>query len=748
MFRLFILTTALTAIVPSLAIAQEGKLDQNRRIVPLEVTITKGLWDEEKTLPGAAYYLGEKEIEKNTSGDVIRVVRQIPGVNAQEEDGFGLRPNIGLRGGRVDRSANITLMEDGVLAAPAPYSAPQAYYFPRIERMEGIEVLKGSSAIKYGPRTTNGAVNLLSTSIPETSRVKASIAGGSYNSLRSNLSVGQTVDNIGAVLDIFHSQSDGFKDIDVVGGDSGFSVQDIMGKLRYKTDTTAEFYQEFEFKFGAMNEESDETYLGLTTADFNADPYRRYAASQRDEMNARQKQFKFSHYIEPTNNSSLTTSLYRNVYDRSWYKLENVNVNGTRTSISSVLRNPTANSAHLDVLRGGNSAPNALQLTDGKRDHIATGIQTAYNIRQNTGDVHHDIEVGMRVHSDEQDRFHRNDDYQMQNGVMVLTTQGVQGQDSTNRISSANAFSGYGLNRMNWGAWTVTPGARYEYVKLHTEDFGNRDTARTGANVREFESTITAIIPGLGVEYQLTKELGILGGVHKGFNPPEPPTSANAANNAREEESVNYEAGLRFKQNVLKAEAIGFFTDYENLLGADTFSAGGGGALGDQFNGGGVHVSGLEAALRYDASQLLVNSAYRYPIAATYTYTQTEFQSSFNSSFSEWGNVRKGDELPYIPPHQLYVSAGVEQEDWAASVGMKYTDKMRTVAGSGVLTENNSTDSSTVFDVNGEIEVVEGARVFGTVQNLFEEEYIAAARPAGLRPGAPQIVFVGLKAAF
>jgi Fe(3+) dicitrate transport protein len=211
---------------------------------------------------------------------------------------------------------------------------------------------------------------------------------------------------------------------------------------------------------------------------------------------------------------------------------------------------------------------------------------------------------------------------------------------------------------------------------------------------------------------------------------------------------VNYEAGLRFKQNALKAEAIGFFTDYENLLGADTFSAGGGGALGDQFNGGGVHVSGLEAALRYDVSQLLANSSYRYPITATYTYTQTEFQSSFNSSFSEWGNVREGDELPYIPPHQLYISAGVEQDDWAASVGMKYTDQMRTVAGSGALTENNSTDSSTVFDLNGEVEVVEGARLFGTVHNLFEEEYIAAARPAGLRPGAPQIVFVGLKAAF
>jgi outer membrane receptor protein involved in Fe transport len=90
----------------------------------------------------------------------------------------------------------------------------------------------------------------------------------------------------------------------------------------------------------------------------------------------------------------------------------------------------------------------------------------------------------------------------------------------------------------------------------------------------------------------------------------------------------------------------------------------------------------------------------------------------------------------------------VEQDHWAASIGAKYNDKMRTRAGSGALTEANSTDSSTVFDLNAEYEIVEGARVFGTVHNLFNEEYIAAARPAGLRPGAPQIVFVGLKAAF
>ena len=151
--------------------------------------------------------------------DVNRILRRVPGVNLREEDGNGLFPNISLRGVDSARSSKVTIMEDGVLMAPAPYSAPSAYYSPTTGRMSGIEVLKGSSQVKYGPHTTGGAINFLSTAIPTTEKVYSKSTFGTYNEIRNHTYFGNTQQldgggKFGYLIEYYTRSNTGFKDLD------------------------------------------------------------------------------------------------------------------------------------------------------------------------------------------------------------------------------------------------------------------------------------------------------------------------------------------------------------------------------------------------------------------------------------------------------------------------------------------------------------------------------------------------------
>ena len=158
----------------------------------------------------------------------------MPGVNIQEEEGFGLRPNIGIRGTGSERSANITLMEDGVLIAPAPYAAPAAYYFPVTGRMKAVEVRKGSSQIKYGPRTNGGALNLVSRDIPSRFEVNGSL-GAWVTTRQARLNSWPAIRRarFGWMLQTYQLSTDGFKRLDQ-GGNTGVKNRRLSGQSAFQ----------------------------------------------------------------------------------------------------------------------------------------------------------------------------------------------------------------------------------------------------------------------------------------------------------------------------------------------------------------------------------------------------------------------------------------------------------------------------------------------------------------------------------
>ncbi len=720
-------------------------LTESLSVLP-EVTVTGGHVGI-RDIPGSVHYISPKDIEKFNYTDINRVLRAVPGVNIQEEDGFGLFPNIGLRGTGVERNTKITVMEDGILMAPAPYAAPAAYYFPTMGRMQGVEVIKGSSQIKYGPYTTGGALNLISTQIPAQFSGKVTMLGGSFGNRSLHIVVGNSHENFAYLIETFQFSSNGFKQLD--GGksrgfdrNSGFIKQDYLAKFRINTRDSARIYQSLSFKVGQSTGDINETYLGLTQEDFNANPMRRYAASQVDNILTTQTQLSLTHRIKFSKQISIVTIAYRTNFSRNWYKLDSVkDSTGLETEIAALIDNPLTFNEAYEILTGASSVnDDALLVKANNRSYYSQGVQAALSLNFETSRVKHNIDLGLRVHEDQIDRFQWLDEYAMNDGVMELTNAGTYGTES-NRVETANAIAAYLQYKVKVGKFTATPGLRYENIKQRRLDYGKNDTKRTGVNLTERSNAVDVFIPGIGLDYHFNNCFSVFAGVHKGFAPP------GSREELEPEESVNYEIGARYTKSGLSGQAVLFFNDYSNLLGADLEAAGGAGT-NEQFNGGAVQTKGVEFNVTYDLLSGKSNSKLSLPVSLVYSYTDARFLNSFDSEFDGWGKVSAGDQFPYLANNQFSIILGLEQRKFSLNISGKYMDEMRAVPGQGKIPPNEKIDPYFVIDASTDYRIHENVALSATVTNLTNQIYVVARRPAGLRPGMPRAFNVGLKTNF
>ncbi|WP_445955159.1 TonB-dependent receptor family protein [Yeosuana sp.] len=703
--------------------------------VIIQTNVIFGSKYEAQNRTGSSYYVSPKELKKFNYTDINRVLKTVPGVNIYEEDGFGLRPNISLRGTSPERSSKISIMEDGVLIAPAPYSAPAAYYFPSIARMEAIEILKGSSQVQYGPFTTGGAINMVSSQIPETLSGSVLASYGSFNSGQLRAKIGDNKPTFGYMVEYLNYNSDGFKNLPN-GANTGFDKNDMVAKFRLNSKPEAALQQALEVKFQYSDEVANETYLGLTDTDFSLNPFNRYASSQKDKMTNDHIQLQLTHTLDFNPNFRITTNAYYNGFSRNWYKLNDVVFEGQKVGISSIVEDPENYPSYFSIVNGSvDGGDNALLVKANNRKYISKGVQTKFDYHFNTANVFHDIEIGLRYHYDEEDRFQWVDGYNITNGQMELSSKGTPGSDA-NRISDAKAFAAFALYKFKYDKLTLTPGIRYENITLGRTNYASTDFERTGINLSYRENKVDVFIPGIGANYKFNKNISAFGGVHKGFSPP-----SNQVGQ-KPEESINYELGSRFSVFGIRGELVGFFNDYSNLLGSDLAASGGTGSL-EQFNAGEVEVKGIELLLNYNL--LPSNGPYALPISFGYTFTDTKFLNSFGSEDAIWGEVRAGDELPYIAKHQFNTSISLEHAKFELNLNGRFNGAFRTIAGSGKIPDANGVDSNFILDFSGKYHLNKNLSITGNVINLLDKTYAVSRVPSGLRPGLPFGAYAGLE---
>jgi len=725
------------ATITALFIAQSAISEEP---VELQQVFITGGANEIQAQPGSATLIDEMALEQFEYTDIHRVLNEVPGINLQEEDGYGLRPNIGMRGSSPERSKKVTIMEDGILSGPAPYSAPAAYYFPNVSRMSVVEVFKGPSAIQYGPATVAGAVNLVSRAIPYAPEGELDVQLGSYEFKRLNAYYGEQKGNVGYVIEGLHASTTGFKDLDASEFDdlgTGFERNDFSLKTSY--DINGEYRQRVTLKLGYADEQSNETYVGLSKDDFDADPFRRYAASALDNMQWEHTQFQLTHVFEPSLTSTVTTDVYRNDFQRDWFKLNGFN-GSSIPSIEEILKNPTtgSNSSYYEVLTGErNTTSSATELLVGNngREFISQGIQTKFNSDVFAFGLPHELEVGVRLHMDEIKRHHTEQSYDMTDSGLKVTTGSSLLTTKVNK-GEAQALAVYIKDDIKIDETTFSLGLRSETIETTLSDASFSEPK---------ESTESVLVPGAGVFTQLTENFGLLAGIHKGYVA----TAPGQEGDIEPEESINSEFGFRLsgKYNL---EVVAYINDYSNLKESCNASNGCSTAqLDSEFNGGEVLVYGVESHMKTEHE---IAPAMSMPFSVTYTFTQTEFENSFvdqSGVFKTKGEtVEVGDQLAYVPAHRLNIKTGLQTEKWQLMLNALYQGEMRTDAGQGSIADEDKIDAYMVLDLAANYQVLPELQIYSTVDNLLGEEYLVAAQPMGYRPGKPRAIHFGAKYQF
>jgi len=750
LFRGAFAAVALGLTLPAGAADEEAAKKDEPRVKVLDKIMVIGNPANIEEMPGSAYVITKQDIREQNYDDVNRVLRKVPGVYVREEDGFGLFSNISLRGVDTTRSAKVTVMEDGVLTAPAPYSAPAAYYTPTMGRMSGLEVLKGSSQIKYGPQTTGGVINYLSTPIPlkETAYLKSSY--GSFGDLRTHAYGGNTIDTeagqFGFLVEGYFRKNDGYKTIDETpdfrDGNTGFTKSEPMVKLAWEPKT--KMYQRLEFKYGRSKLDANETYLGLSEADFKADPNRRYSASRFDNIKSTQKRSYLRYAAAPTDDVDVIATLYKNTFSRNWYKLKDLrNVNGNTIKLAPALAG-AQNGEGLDCLRGDLDC--TLRVRANNRDYESQGLDLVGYFRFGSDAVQHEIATGIRANNDRVRRFQWDDDYtQTANGTISGMTSGTPG-GAGNRLQKTDAIAMFVQDSINTGAWSFTPGLRFEQLDQTYVNYAN--PAKSGTN------KMNMLAASFGTTYTFNDAWVGFGSINRGFSPPSP---KSAVGGSTEETSTAYELGARYTNadQALAIETVAFYTQFSDLIVIDNI---GGAGSGDTGNFGRVDSAGLELAVQYDTG-IANHWKYRNPWYLTATYTDATQQNNVSSTDAEsiFSYGKKGNKVPYIPELVLSLGTGIESKKWGSFITGTYVAATYTSAnnvGDQVNGEGNpdarfgKTDAYFVADVSAFYRINDEVKFFGGVQNLADKTYNVSRQPAGSRPGMPLFTYAGMEMQF
>ena len=743
----------LSCLSVSLALINQGHA-QNEPADVLTPFNVIGSKEDVTSLQGSGVVLDSTDLKPFFHTDITEILRQVPGVYVRPEEGYGLFPNISLRGTDPNRSSKVTIMEDGIPSSPSPFSDPSAYYSPTAGRMAGFEVLKGSSQLKYGPNTTGGVINYLSTPIPNSHLSHLRASYGENNERISHAYSGGKSDfaggKLGYLVEIFDHRTDGWKSIpalgDIVGSNAPVAKTDITLKLSYEFGEG----NYLEFKAGRTDLDADVSYIGLDATDIAANPYQRYHNTKLDNMDSDQTRYYLRYLNEIDEDTNLKMTVFHNEFNRDWYKIGKVRINDISNDVGGVVsydgtddtnssftdltyrssekwksigKGAFSSADHVNMLRGSGTMSDANYSGDGEirvkhndRNYVNTGFQTS--LQKQLGN--HYLDLGTRFTKDHYTyKDYTEDIYNVSNAgdetaaaSYLSTSTGSKGTGA-DRISKV--WETYLTDEINLGALTLTPGLRYTSAEYE---------------YKNVKGTVSDTLLGIGGSYEFDSHL-LFAGIHQGHALP----GYSGASGMEEEKSLGFEIGSRGSLSIFNYEVAYFNTSIEDMIAIPSVGSG----LGDDAtNIGEASIDGVEFLIATDLNR---GGGVQLPLSFGVTFTNAQFDTATrDDGETRYDGGLPGSSIPYIPDVQFNIRGGLVSESFSTFLNYHWQDEVFvSAANTSSLDEYSTLDWSAFYTIS------EGVGIFAKVTNITDEEYIMSDLPDGFRSGAPRIASLGME---
>jgi Fe(3+) dicitrate transport protein len=664
------------------------------------------------SIPGSVYIVDKKSLSNSRPFTFSEVLRKVPGITIRDEEGFGLRPNIGVRGLNPTRSSKVLLLEDGVPLAFAPYGDNASYYHPPVDRFDSIEVLKGSGQILYGPMTVGGVINYITPDPPAKPQGSLTLVGGNRDYFNGRIDYGGTWKGVGLLFDYLRKQGEGARE-NVRSGLNDFNFKSVAGiGSKHLLMLKANYY----------GEHSNVTYSGLREDEYKENP--RQNPFRNDFFEGDRFGASASHLLFLDSNFTLTTNLYGSVFKRDWWR---------QSSNSAQRPNDSADPACGGMANLYSTCGNEGRL----RQYYTGGIEPRFHASHRLFGLRNETDFGVRAHFESQRRLQKN-------GAEPTSRDGVTVENNERKNE---AYSSFIQNRFLLGDLTITPGVRIEHV-----DYRRTNLLANGGKGVTGEADLTQLIPGISLSHRTNQHLLIFGGIHRGFAPPRTEDIINNTTGGTldldPELSWNSEVGIRsVLRKGLMLDLTFFRMDYENQIVAASLAGGVGSTL---TNAGQTLHQGTEMALEVDTGAFL-KSRHSVYFRAVHTYLPTAKSTGGRfSSVSGFGTVRvSGNRLPYAAEHTMDFIVGYSHPSGtnalieAVHSGSQFGDDLNTVKptpdGQRGLIPGYTVWNATL---NYKVESMR-TTVFVTAKNLFDKTFIVD-RSRGILPSSPRLVQAGL----